>query len=118
MSDLKDLMLRSELSTEPAVLQFREVNSGHLAGQSSIVSAQLVGGQVEVIRFRRSNFLLASCPPQEAAGEVTKDIYGIGADGQIQLLRTVIGRHIPAQHLAERFEFPSETEVSHDPTMG
>lgn len=72
-------------------------------------------GELEVIRRNPSNTWLCATSSswvpaftERTPDQVTKDVYGV-VDGKIQKIREVHGRHIPAQNIPERFEFPDES---------
>ena len=68
-----------------------------------IVSVELVGGELHVAWRQQSDMQLDSYPSRPAPDNVWKDIYG-AVDGEVRLVRTVRGTHIP--RTPERFVFP------------
>jgi hypothetical protein len=60
---------------------------------------------ITVIKRLASNGILACNPPRPAPDTIWREVYGI-RDGQLKLIKSEQGEHIPAHHVAEQFNFP------------
>ena len=60
---------------------------------------------ITVIKRLPSMGILASNPPRPQPDTIWREVYGI-KDGQLQLLKSEQGEHIPAHQVAEQFNFP------------
>ena len=60
---------------------------------------------IEVIFREPSNMILTSYPPKPAPDKIWKEIYSVNGFGQIVLIETKIGNHVPSSVNVERFEF-------------
>lgn len=68
----------------------------------SIIRLDLVDGKIEVIRRIKSNSVYGNGTP--VPDGIYKDIYGV-KDGELFLLETIKGKHIPTKVIHESFEF-------------
>ena len=61
-------------------------------------------GTLEIVRRYPGNMMFYSYPPRQAPDRIVKEVYG-AKDGKVVLLRTVEGKHFPAEQVPERIEF-------------
>ena len=79
------------------------------AEEERVESFAVIDGRIEVVFRRPSKCVLDSCPPKPSPDHVWKDVYGV-VDGEIKLIETIQGVHVPAHTVAERITFPAVSD--------
>lgn len=79
--------------------------SSFLYIKHDIISANLIDGQMEIVKRFPSNSCY--CNGNPCPDTIVKEIYGV-VDGKIELIKTIQGIHTPSHVIKETFEFSND----------
>jgi hypothetical protein len=73
----------------------------------TIVRFDVVDGQIQVVKRRRSNMSYATNPPRPVPDTIWRETYGV-VDGRICLVNSEVANHKPAHNVPESITFEGE----------